>query len=442
MLFYTLPYLIIFLPVSILLFFSVKFLKIDNKIILIFLSLFFYSWWNIFYLPVILLSIAVNYYFTKKILGNFAKSKIYLFFGIFINILILATFKYADFFILNINAVFSSEIKFLNIPFPLAISFFTFQSIAFLINAYDGEILNFKAKDFCLFIVFFPQLIAGPIVRYNHMMPQFNENNNRVFNKKNFTIGLIILTIGFIKKVYFANSLATYVDTSYQNIETLEFFSSWISSLCFTFQIYFDFTGYVDMATGSALMINISLPRNFNSPLKSTSIIDYWQRWHITLSNFLTNYVYNPWLRSLKKINFFNSMSLIFYVFLIAGIWHGPSWNFVLYGALQGFGVIVNHSFKNYINIKIPKILAWFITFNFVNISFIFFRISDISDSITILKKMYNFKALIKNNFDYLKDDYLLMFISDLNLIACFFLSIVICFFSKNSYDLIKELKE
>jgi len=350
-----------------------------------------------------------------------------------LNILILVIFKYADFIIQNINVVFSTNIDYLNLPFPLAISFFTFQSIAFLVNVYDEEILNVKIKEFFLFILFFPQLIAGPIVKYNNMIPQFNNEDNWPFDKRNFIIGLIILFIGLIKKIYFAGTLSEFVDAGHQNIDELKFLSSWLLSFCFTFQFYFDFSGYVDMAIGSALMFNIVLPQNFNSPLKATSIIDFWQRWHITLTNFLNNFIYNPILRSLNNINFLNSMIVTFFVFLIAGIWHGPSWNFILFGAFHGFGLIINHIYKKYINFNLSKYIFWFLTFNFINISFIIFRTDEIDNLIIIFNKMINI------NF-FLNDSFFKEFISDTNLIICFTTSIVVCIFFKNSSILLKKI--
>ena len=439
MLFYTLPYLAVFLPFSLILFFSSKYLKIDNKIILIFLSLFFYSWWNIYYLPVILISIIFNYFISKKIISEIKKKKFFLFLGIFLNILLLGIFKYLDFIIENINFIFSLNINLLNLPFPLAISFFTFQSITFLINSYDEEIINLKAKDFFLFIVFFPQLVAGPIVKYNHMMPQFKNENNRVFNKRNFSIGLIVLFIGFVKKVYFADTLSTFVDTNYENLDKIDTYLAWLVSLCFTFQFYFDFSGYVDMATGSAIMMNIYLPQNFNSPYKSTSIINFWQRWHITLTHFLTNYIYSPILRSFKNINFFNSMVSILVVFLIAGLWHGPSWTFVIFGAFHGVGLIINHSFKNYVNYKIPNLVSWFITFNYVNISFVFFRSETMADALLIIKKMFNLNLLWGYDLNFSINNLFFLFLNNFNLIICFLLSIVICFYFKNTYELLRD---
>ena len=437
MLFYTVPYLLFFLPISIFLFFYSKYLKVDPKIILIFLSIFFYSWWNIYYLPVILSSILINYYCCKNIISKKTKKKKFLVLGIILNVLLLVIFKYADFIIQNINLVFSTDLIYLNLPFPLAISFFTFQSIAFLVNVYDEDILDVKAKDFFLFIVFFPQLIAGPIVKYNNMMPQFNNNANYLFNKKNFMIGLIILLIGLVKKIYFAGTLSEFVDLGHENINDLNFISSWLLSLCFTFQFYFDFSGYVDMATGSALMFNIVLPQNFNSPFKATSIIDFWQRWHITLSNFLTNYIYFPLLRSLKNINFFNSMIITFVVFLIAGFWHGPSWNYVIFGAFHGLGLIINHLYKKYFNFNLSKYIFWFLTFNFVNISFVFFRTKEIENIIIILNNMFNIKFLLQNNL--FIDIFFLKFSNDQPLFICFALSIIVCFFFKNSYGILKN---
>ena len=439
MLFYTLPYLVFFLPVTLILFFCGTYFKIDRKIILILLSIFFYSWWNIYYLPVILLSILTNYFFYKKLVLSITKKKTILIIAIIFNILLLIIFKYADFLIQNINFLLSINIGYLNLPFPLAISFFTFQSIAFLVNVYDEDILDVKAKDFFLFIIFFPQLIAGPIVKYNFMMPQFNNEVNLIFNKRNFMIGLIILFIGLIKKIYFAGTLSEFVDLGHQNINDLNFLSSWLLTLCFTFQFYFDFSGYVDMATGSALMFNIVLPQNFNSPLKATSIIDFWQRWHITLTQFLNNFIYNPLLRSLKNINFLNSMIITFFVFLIAGIWHGPSWNFVLFGAFHGFGLIVNHIYKKYVDFNISKYLLLFLTFNFVNISFIFFRTNELDNVIIIIKKMFIINFSMIDNLS--KDKFLINFTDNSNLIICFILSIIFCFFFKNSYRLLESKK-
>ena len=435
MLFYSFTYLLIFLPTTLLLYFGLRYLKFNSFHFLILASIFFYSWWNIYYLPIILFSIITNFYFSKILQKENLHKKKYLILSIIVNILLLAIFKYLDFLIENYNLIFNTQIEPLNLPFPLAISFFTFQSIAFLVNVYDNEIKEIKFKKFFLFVIFFPQLIAGPIVKYNYMIPQLSNIVNLRFNNKNFIIGLTILLIGLFKKVYLAESLSLFVENNYSDLENLNILSSWVTSICFTFQFYFDFSGYVDMATGSALMMNIVLPANFNSPLKATSIINFWQKWHITLSNFLTNYIYMPIMKTFKEFAFYKSLIAILIVFFIAGLWHGPSWNFVVFGLLHGFGLVINHVFRTF-NIKLWKLISWFLTFNFVNISFIFFKLENVNQSIIILKKMFFFE---KNEFDY-QANYLTIFNNDYNLLITLCVSIIICFCFKNSYSLIEKL--
>ena len=238
--------------------------------------------------PIIIGSIIFNYYFSKTIKekpDDKSKRKL-LIIAIIFNIIWLAIFKYTDFIIQNLNFLFSSNIDQINLPFPLAISFVTFQTIAHLVDCYNGKIEKNNLVRYSLFIIFFPQLIAGPIVKYRHMMTQFCDDNNRNFNFKNFNLGLIIILIGLFKKIFLADNLALIVEYGFTNPSSLSFYESWLTSLCFTFQIYFDFSGYIDIATGIALLFNIKLPQNFDSPYKSTSIINFWQRWHITLSHF------------------------------------------------------------------------------------------------------------------------------------------------------------
>ncbi len=390
------------------------------------MSLIFYSWWSLSYLPLIFFSIIANYFFTKKLRLSKNK-KLSLFLCITFNVFLLLIFKYLDFIILNINFIFNTNFAYLNLPFPLAISFITFQTIAFIVNYYDNEIEKIKFIDYALFISFFPQLVAGPIVKYNFMVPQFNKESNKIFNLDNFKIGLVILSIGLFKKVILANNLGIFVDNSYENVQNLDLINAWLASVSFTLQIYYDFSGYVDMATGSALMLNIILPINFNSPYKSKSIIEFWQRWHITLSDFLTNYIYMPLLKNLKKILFYKSMLVVLIVFLIAGLWHGPSWNFVIFGFLHGVGLIVNHIFRKYIKINISEILSWILTFLYVNISFIFFRIQNFEEAITVCKKLIGLEHININS------------IMDNNFIIYFLISIIMCLFFSNSYTLIEK---
>jgi D-alanyl-lipoteichoic acid acyltransferase DltB (MBOAT superfamily) len=427
MLFYKPEYFLLFLPVVLILFFRSKFLGVNFKYILIISSLIFYSYWNLNYLPLIVIIIISNYFLALLII----KKKKYLAISIVYNLLILILFKYLDFLIINLNFILDLNLNLLHLPFPLALSFVTFHTIAFLVNCYDEQIKKINLKDYFLFSIFFPPLIAGPIIMYNHIVNQFNTTKINIFNSNFFNIGLMIFFIGLIKKFFFADILGEYVDSNLSNLDNLNNLNAWMTSLAFTFQFYFDFTAYVDMATGSALLFNIVLPQNFNSPFKASSLIDFWQRWHMTLTNFLTNYVYTPWILSLKNINFFKSMIILFIVFFLAGLWHGPSWNYVLFGSLQGLGLILNHINRNYLKLNLSKFISIFITFNFFNLSFIFFKTKNISDGLYLIKKMFYID--IENNLN--------SFVNNLNLtfIIIFVLSIIICFYFDNTYRLIKN---
>lgn len=421
MLFFSPIYIFVFLPLCFYLYYFFSNSKNKRKLVLIIFSIIFYSYWNINHLPIIIFSIFLNFQISKILLQKLKSKKKILWLGIAFNLLLLTVFKYSDFIILNINLVLSLNLEILEIDFPLAISFFTFQSIAFLVNCYDKEIKKVNFIDYTLFIFFFPQLVAGPIVKYKDMVPQFNKLIS--FNPQTFNTGMLIFFVGFLKKIMMADNLGLYADSFISNIEELNFYSSWILSLSFSFQFYFDFTGYVDMAIGTALMLGIHLPQNFNSPFKSTSIIDFWHRWHITLSNFLNNYVLNPLVKSLKKITFFKLMLSILIVFTLAGLWHGPSWNFLVFGIFHGIGIIINHIYKKFIHIKLNKIFSIFLTFNYVNISFLIFRTETLSELYFILSKMF-----------------LPSFVSDIYYlnynIGLLMISFVICFFCKNTYEI------
>jgi len=431
MLFHSSVFLLIFLPTIFCLFFLAnKFTKIDSKVILILSGLIFYGWWNIYLAPLIIISILFNFYLSQHLIknGSFSKKKILLL-TISLNIIFLIIFKYLDFLILNINYIFNTNLDYINLPFPLAMSFITFQTIAYLVDCYDGNIKKNNITEYSLFIIFFPQLIAGPIVNYNNMMPQFKNLKNKLINKQNIFLGLIIIFIGFFKKVIIADNLALIVDDGFLNHSDIDFYVAWLTSLSFTFQIYFDFSGYIDMATGSALLFNIKLPKNFDSPFKSTNMINFWQRWHITLSNFLMNYIYFPWLKYLKKITFIKSMIVTFFVFIIAGIWHGPSWLYVIFGSLHGIGLIINHTFNRYFNFSLNRYFAWFLTFNYVNITLIFFRSKTIDSSVDIIKGMTGLNTIELN----------LLLDKGLFLILVFLLAVIITFSFKNSNFLVEN---
>lgn len=433
MLFHNPSFLFIFLPIVFCGYFA--FTKKIRFWFLIFSGFIFYAAWNIKLSPLILFSIIINFFLCKFLLNSQDKNikKIFLIGSIIFNIFYLGLFKYADFFIGNINFLTNSSFELWKLPFPLALSFVTFQTIAFICDCYENSIKDLSFKKYALFIIFFPQLIAGPIVKFNMMISQFESSKNEIINFKNIIIGLIVLSIGIVKKVFIADNLSIYSDELFALNDNYNFFETWIGTFCFTFQIYFDFSGYIDMATGIALLFNIKLPLNFNSPYKATGIIDFWQRWHITLTSFLTNYIYTPLLRSFKNLNFFKSMVATLIVFLIAGLWHGPSWLFVIFGAIHGTGLIINHIYRRFFNFKINTLISRIITFLYINFSFVFFRSESLDDASKILERMIGFGLSINAN--------LLRLDIMTNSLIALFASLLICFFLKNTNWLIEKLK-
>ncbi len=412
MLFNSFEFIFIFLPIT---FFIYLYLNRFNKKIsyyfLLICNLIFYGIWNILYLPLLLGSIIFNFYIGKMII-NKTNKRVWLITGIVLNLILLAFFKYVNFFIDNINFLIESNIKYLDIVLPLAISFFTFQQIAYLVDCYKDKIKNSNFFDYALFVTFFPQLIAGPITYFNEITPQFKKN---YLDINNIQKGIYLFAIGLFKKVIIADSFAIWADAGFNSSSSLTFFEAWVSSLSYTFEIYYDFSGYTDMAIGLALIFNIKLPINFNSPYKATSIQDFWRRWHITLSRFLRDYIYIP-LGGNKKGEL-NTYKNIFITFLLGGIWHGAGWTFVIWGMLHGIGLIIYKIWKRF-GFRLPTILAWFITFIFINITWVFFRAKDLNNAFNVLKGMINIETLgVLNsiNFAWIAIFTLLIFVKNSN---------------------------
>jgi len=361
---------------------------------LIVCSLFFYSYFKLAYLPLILGSIMMNYLIgrglSKKELPAII-SKGLLIAGISSNLALLGFFKYSDFYIENFNWILNTEVPLLHLALPLAISFFTFQQISFLVDSYRGEAAEYDLLNYTLFVSFFPQLIAGPIVHHKEMMPQFASTLNKVKNYKNISAGIFLFSIGLFKKVVLADSLSVWASYGFDKAHTLSFLSSWATSLSYTFQLYFDFSGYTDMALGAALLFNIRLPINFNSPYKAQNIQDFWRRWHITLSRFLRDYVYIP-LGGNKNGSIRMHLNLLA-TFILGGIWHGAGWTFIFWGLLHGLAIVCHREWVR-LGFKLNPFLSWFITFNFVNIAWIFFRANTWHDAIKILKPMASFRDI------------------------------------------------
>ena len=393
MLFNSYEFIFFFLPVTFFIYFYLnkKRLTIAAKSFLVFASLFFYAWWNIVYLPLMLVSMLFNYTIGsqlskhKKEKTGFSK-KTLLTTGILFNLGLLGYFKYSDFFIVNFNVLFGAQMTPLHLLLPLAISFYTFQQIAYLVDSYRNETHEYDFLNYAIFVTFFPQLIAGPIVHHAEMMPQFAKMHNKIKNYRNIALGLFIFFMGLFKKVVIADTFAVWATNGFDVAENLDMIHAWITSLSYTFQLYFDFSGYTDMAIGIALLFNIKLPINFNSPYKALSIQDFWGRWHITLSRFLKEYVYIP-LGGNRKGEF-RTYTNLFATFLLGGVWHGAGWTFVFWGALHGFALVLHRLWQK-LGFRLNKFLAWFITFNFINISWVFFRAKDFDDALKVLHGMF-----------------------------------------------------
>ena len=391
MLFNSYIFIFMFLPFTFIVYFYLNHKRLTqlSQIFLVFASLFFYAWWNIAYLPLILVSILFNYSLgvtlSQKKKSAISKKSL-LIIGIVANLSLLGYYKYADFFIENTNLLLGGEFPLLHLLLPLAISFFTFQQVAYLVDSYRGETKEYDFLNYTLFVTFFPQLIAGPIVHHKEMMPQFAKVKNRVIQQYNIALGLFIFSIGLFKKVVIADSFAITATQGFDNAQVLNLIEGWITSLSYTFQLYFDFSGYTDMAIGVALLFNIKLPINFDSPYKAVSIQDFWRRWHITLSRFLKEYIYIP-LGGNRKGEI-RTYANLFTTFLLGGIWHGAGWTFVFWGALHGMALMIHRVWQK-VGVKLPTILAWFLTFNFVNIAWVFFRAKEWDDAIKVLSGMF-----------------------------------------------------
>lgn len=353
---------------------------------LVLASLFFYGYWNPAYLGLIGFSICVNFCFGRYFIYG-KNTKIPLCLGIIFNIALLGYYKYTDFFITNINQLFGFQYAMHNIVLPLGISFFTFTQIAYLVETYRGKVNNHHFASYVLFVTYFPHLLAGPIIHYEDVMPQFLDKRLKYVNWENMSRGMFLFSLGLFKKVIIADGLAVWADSGYMALEKMDLnmIAAWATALAYTFQLYYDFSGYTDMAIGISLMLNIKLPINFYSPYKAASIIEFWRRWHITLSSFLRDYLYIPLGGNRKGL--FQKCVNIFVTMLIGGLWHGANWTFVLWGGTHGLGIVCNHLFRA-LNLSINKWIGILMTFLFVNFAWVLFRAPDCAQALKMYSNM------------------------------------------------------
>lgn len=382
MLFSSLTFLFGFLPLIIAAVFIA--MKISGPrlaaVILLAGSLIFYSWQTPEYFFLILGSIVINFSFGRKIIKRQSKRVVAI--GVIFNLALLGWFKYIGLFSHTFSDIAHVNVTVEGVILPLAISFFTFQQIAYLVDCLKAEGKQYGFLDYALFVAFFPQLIAGPIVHHKDLTPQFSGPRFSKFFSDDIVAGLLLFSIGLAKKVLVADSLAPLADTVFdaaslgQAIQTSE---AWIGVFAYSFQIYFDFSGYSDMALGLALLFGVKLPMNFNSPYKAASIVDFWRRWHITLSTFLRDYLYFP-LGGNRKGGLLRYRNL-FIVMLLGGLWHGAAWTFVVWGGLHGAYLCINHAWDKAMGGKkaLGPFAATALTFAAVSVAWVFFRAETFS---------------------------------------------------------------
>jgi D-alanyl-lipoteichoic acid acyltransferase DltB (MBOAT superfamily) len=393
MLFNSYIFVLLFLPIVLVGYFGLNhFGKYTSaNLFLIGMSLWFYGYYNPTYLLVIGTSILFNYGLSRLINRlEGAARKWLLAAGIAANAASIFYFKYYDFFAENVNRAFGTSFIIRNVVLPLGISFFTFQQISYLVDTYRGETKDYGFIEYALFVAYFPQLIAGPIVLHREMIPQFRDKTRRIIDYHNMCHGLYIFAIGLFKKVLIADTLSGAVAWGFATVDDLSWIEALIVSVSYTLQLYFDFSGYCDMAMGIARMMNIKLPQNFHSPYRSTSIVDFWSRWHMSLTRFLRQYVYFPLGGSKKGTA--KTYRNIMIVFLVSGIWHGANWTFIVWGLLHGILNCMNRMGKNLWE-KVPKVIRWIVNFAIVNALWVIFRADDLSQAVQFLKRMVCFDS-------------------------------------------------
>ncbi len=377
MLFNSQTFLVLFLPVVVASFWLLARYRHSGhpgfRLLLLLASWVFYAYWDIRLLPLLLASIAVNYMLISILVKSPGPRKHFLFIGIALNLSVLGFFKYFNFFVENLPSSFGFDVDRFNIVLPLAISFFTFQQISALVDATREKFHRQNFLDYALFVSFFPQLIAGPIVRHDELVPQLQTMPDRRDIDTKIARGLLLLTLGLVKKVFIADNLAQIANPLFDaSLKAgLPIVDAWIATFAFGFQIYFDFSGYSDMALGLALMFGIVLPVNFKAPYKSQSLTDFWRTWHITLSSFLRDYLYIPLGGSRHGPT--RRALAVAATMLLGGLWHGAGWNFIIWGGLHGAGIAINQIWRR-LGYNLWPLIGWALTFIFVMITFLIFR--------------------------------------------------------------------
>lgn len=395
--------------------------------VLIVASFVFYAYDNVYYLTLLAGSILINWFIALIMNGRIRSGKmtggadgaeengsdmlqrLILAAGIIVDIGVIFYFKYYDFFIENMNALFKADFNLRHIVLPLGISFFTFQQISYLVDTYRGETADYTFTEYAAFVSFFPQLVAGPIVLHSELIPQYRDSSRWRISADRVAEGLYVLAMGMFKKVIIADKFGQVVTWAWIDTASRSSVDMLLASLFYTFQLYFDFSGYCDMATGIAKLFSLDLPVNFNSPYKAVSINDFWKRWHMTLTRFLTNYIYIPLGGNRKgKVRTYVNIMI---VFLVSGIWHGANWTFILWGVLHGVLQVLNRMCKKIWD-RVPKAIAWLVTFFIVNMLWIMFYAPNVSEGLSVWGKILSLSDMHISS-----DIFLLFIMKEVNMI-------------------------
>ncbi len=392
MLFNSYIFIFLFFPLTLIGYFILNhFQKYKTALLfLVGMSFWFYGYNNIYYLLILIISILCNYCITKGLLlfsDKLLLRRLLLLFGITLNLGILFYYKYFDFFVENINHLLKTDIALLKVILPLGISFFTFQQLSYVIDCYKKKCEAYSLLEYATYVVYFPQLIAGPIVYHSELIPQLRDISKKHIDYNNLSKGIYAFSLGLAKKVLLADNFSKIVSIGYSNITDLNSPTTLLVMLASAMQIYFDFSGYCDMAYGIGYMMNIEIPQNFNSPYKSASVTEMWDRWHMTLSRFFIHYVYIPLGGS--KLGSLKTYRNIFIVFFISGVWHGANWTYILWGTINGVLIIIERIFK-IPKWKTPKFIKVALTFSLFTFTLSIFRSNTIADAVLLWTRLFN----------------------------------------------------
>lgn len=443
MIFSSFEFLLLFFPIVFIVYIMFNKLQWSTmaKIWLVLASLFFYAQGSIDFFPYFLASIFGNY-IVGCALGSMSEhknnmqNKILLLIGVLANVGLLGYYKYTDFFIENYNYITGSNIELKYIALPIGISFFTFQLIAFLVDSYRGQCESYDVINYLLFITFFPQLIVGPIVHHGEIIPQFNDKKNSVVNYDNIAKGVFLFVIGCSKKIFLADILTTDAQTYFNaitDVVQLNMVESWFHSIEYTISYYFDLSGYADMAIGLGLMFNIVIPHNFNSPYKARNFQDYWRRWHMTLSRFLSDYIFRSVYR--KNVKYRNFYVATMITFLVSGFWHGAGWTFVVWGIINGLLVCCASWMKRH-DLQFPSLLAYVLT----GLGVIITRVLFISPTFPYAWNVYRGMFDVNQLTDFFTD-FKRVIGENIEVSIALIIGIIICWFLPNSKSMVERFK-